>query len=169
MTDTGLGVKALILNGHDILILVKHSGVLDLPGGRIEYGENQKEALDREIIEETGLIVKIHDPIAHWSFTKSNSLQISGATHLCQYLGGRIRLSDEHSDYFWFPLETIDCSKSHLSSVAASKLKTLGLEKYIFSHNHSAYPWRCHVACKKGQCRDGFGRLAFKQIANNSI
>ena len=62
--DTGLGVKALVLKGEDILILVKPNGVSDLPGGKVEYGENQVEALNREIIEETGLIVKIHDPVA---------------------------------------------------------------------------------------------------------
>jgi regulator of extracellular matrix RemA (YlzA/DUF370 family) len=46
----------------EVLILVKPNGVSDLPGGKVEYGENKVEALDREIIEETGLIVKIHDP-----------------------------------------------------------------------------------------------------------
>ena len=148
--DTGLGVKALVLKGEDILILVKPNGVSDLPGGKVEYGENQVEALNREIIEETGLIVKIHDPIAHWSFTKSNSLQISGATHFCHYLGGRIRLSDEHSDYFWLPLETIDCSESHTGWVAASRLKTLDFKKFIFSPaNAIKNSWRRHAARKK--------------------
>ena len=149
MIDTGLGIKALILNGHDILILVKPNGVSDLPGGKVEYGENQVEALNREIIEETGLIVKIHDPIVHWSFTKSNSLQISGATHLCQYLGGRIRLSDEHSDYFWLPLKKIDGSKSHTAWVAVSKFKTLGFTKYVFSDHTVENSWRRYAACKK--------------------
>ena len=147
--DTRLGVKALILKGDEVLILLKPNGVSDLPGGKVEYGENQVEALNREIIEETGLIVKIHDPIAHWSFTKSKSLQISGATHLCHYLGGRIRLSDEHSDYFWLPLETIDCSKSHTGWVAVSRLKTLGFTKYVFSDHTVENPWRRHAARKK--------------------
>ena len=108
MINTGLGVKGLILNGHEILVLVKPNGVSDLPGGRIEYGENQIEALNREIVEETGLITKIHDPVAWWSFTKPNGLHITGLTYLCLYISGQVSLSDEHSDFYWLPLSNIN-------------------------------------------------------------
>ena len=133
MIDTGRGVKALVINGQEILILVKPNGVSDLPGGKIEYGENQKEALDREIAEEIGLITEIHDPIASWSFTKSNGLQITGVTYLCQYIGGRVTLSDEHSDYFWLPRKRIECLNSRAGWMITVELKTHGFTKFVFS------------------------------------
>ena len=133
MIDTGCGVKGLIFNEDEILILVKPGGVSDLPGGKVEYGENQKEALDREITEETGLITKIHDPIVRWSFTKSNGLQITGVTYLCQYIGGRVTLSDEHSDYFWLPRKRIECFNSRAGWMITVKLKTHGFTKFVFS------------------------------------
>ena len=133
MIDTGWGVKGLVFNGHEVLILVKPSGVSDLPGGKIEYGENQKEALDREITEGTGLITEIHDPIALWSFTKSNGLQITGVTYVCEYIKGRVTLSDEHCDYFWLPRKKIECFNSRAGWKNTSKLKNHGFAKFVFS------------------------------------
>jgi 8-oxo-dGTP diphosphatase len=131
--DTGLGVKALILKGHDILILVKHSGVLDLPGGKVELGETRKEALGREITEETGLITRIQDPICHWSITKSDGLQIIGVTYLCQYAGGRVSLSNEHSNYFWCPRKKIQRANSRSGWMNASRMEKRGFARFVFS------------------------------------
>jgi 8-oxo-dGTP pyrophosphatase MutT (NUDIX family) len=40
----------------------KHSGLLEIPGGRIELGEDVYEALKREVREECGLIIKSIKP-----------------------------------------------------------------------------------------------------------
>ena len=49
------GVKGLIENDSGkILILMKNTGVLDLPGGRLGDGEGFRQGLFREIWEETG-------------------------------------------------------------------------------------------------------------------
>jgi 8-oxo-dGTP pyrophosphatase MutT (NUDIX family) len=40
----------------------KHSGLLEIPGGRIELGEDVIEALKREVKEECGLIIKSIKP-----------------------------------------------------------------------------------------------------------
>jgi len=62
------GVKGIIRKNGHILVLVKPNGTLDLPGGRVENGETVETALKREIAEETGLKVEIHDPVEEWSF-----------------------------------------------------------------------------------------------------
>lgn len=58
-THTHIGVYGLITNQDDILLIKKgrgpYKGKYDLPGGKIEFGETQIEALRRELIEETGL------------------------------------------------------------------------------------------------------------------
>jgi ADP-ribose pyrophosphatase YjhB (NUDIX family) len=55
-----LGVKALVINqDKELLLLERHhpsKGMYwDLPGGRLQRGESQLEALSREIKEETGM------------------------------------------------------------------------------------------------------------------
>jgi 8-oxo-dGTP diphosphatase len=107
MQRTGKVVKALIYLDEKALVLVKPNGDADLPGGRVEKGETTAEALVREIFEETGLSVSILGPMTEWSFIKSANLLITGTTYSCLYLGGKVILNDEHSEYFWADLREI--------------------------------------------------------------
>ena len=95
------GVKGIIRKDGQILILVKHNNELDLPGGRVENGETIEFALLREIGEETGLKVEIHNPVEEWSFYKTPNFLVSGITLECSYLDGNVNLSGEHKRYFW--------------------------------------------------------------------
>ena len=101
------GVKGIIRKNDHILVLVKPNGTLDLPGGRIENGETIKSALRREINEETGLKVEIHDPVDEWSFYKSSNYLIKGLTMECAYLEGNVKLCGEHKSFFWSAIDSI--------------------------------------------------------------
>jgi 8-oxo-dGTP diphosphatase len=56
-----LGTYGVCRLGEHILLIRKargpYTGLLDLPGGRIEFGEEPEAALRREFIEETGLTI----------------------------------------------------------------------------------------------------------------
>ena len=102
------GVKGIIRKNDHILVLVKPDDTLDLPGGRVEYGETVKSALRREINEETGLKVEIHDPVEEWSFYKTPNHLIKGITMDCAYVEGKVKLCDEHKSYFWSAIGSIN-------------------------------------------------------------
>jgi 8-oxo-dGTP diphosphatase len=101
------GVKGIVRKNDHILVLVKQNGTLDLPGGRVENGETVKSALQREINEETGLKVKIYDPVQRWSFYKMPDQLIKGITFECAYLDGKVKLCVEHKRYFWAAIESV--------------------------------------------------------------
>jgi len=101
------GVKGIVRKNDGILVLVKQNGKLDLPGGRVENGETVRSALQREIREETGLKVEIHEPIEEWSFYKTPDQLIKGITLECAYLEGQVELCCEHKRYFWAPADNI--------------------------------------------------------------
>ena len=105
------GVKGIIRKNGHILVLVKPNGTLDLPGGRVENGETVETALKREIAEETGLKVEIHDPVEEWSFYKTPDRVIKGITFECAYLEGSVKLCSERKRYFWAAIDSI----KHLS------------------------------------------------------
>jgi 8-oxo-dGTP diphosphatase len=102
------GVKGIVRKNDHILVLVKPDDTLDLPGGRVEYGETVKSALRREINEETGLKIEIHDPVEEWSFYKTPNHLIKGITMDCAYVEGKVKLCDEHRSYFWAGIDSIN-------------------------------------------------------------
>jgi ADP-ribose pyrophosphatase YjhB (NUDIX family) len=61
-TKIHLGIYGIYVQKDKILVIKKnrgpYEGMYDLPGGRIEPGETLNEALDREILEETGMNTK---------------------------------------------------------------------------------------------------------------
>ena len=55
INKTNIKVRALLALKNEILV-ANYGGVLMLPGGKIDKGETNKEALIRELKEETGII-----------------------------------------------------------------------------------------------------------------
>lgn len=98
-----IGVKALILK-EDKFLAMHNKGVeenlWELPGGRMEFGETAEETLRREMLEETGLIVKPIKLLDTWNLIKED-YQIAGIIYLCQLEEGEVRLSDEHDAFKW--------------------------------------------------------------------
>lgn len=48
-------VRAIVINKQGRALLVKYAGLYMLPGGKIDEGENELQALKREILEESGI------------------------------------------------------------------------------------------------------------------
>ncbi len=64
-----IGVYGILINDNKVLLIKKsrgaYKGMFDLPGGGIEFGEKVEEALKREFIEETGVVLKGYNFISH--------------------------------------------------------------------------------------------------------
>ncbi len=72
MRQLHLGIYGLVINEGKILVVRKsrgpYQGLLDLPGGRPQHGEELCEALQREIKEETGVISNSFSLLGNLSF-----------------------------------------------------------------------------------------------------
>lgn len=86
------GVKALIVHEGKVLIVheeVKRDGkpieITDFPGGGIDFGEDLKSALIREVKEEVSLDIKVNKVVGAWGFVlgeKDHADQEKSGVHI---------------------------------------------------------------------------------------
>jgi ADP-ribose pyrophosphatase YjhB (NUDIX family) len=82
-----------------------------LPGGRVRFGENLKEAIKREVKEETNLEVKVIKAIGNpWSSVKEKVWAI-GICFLCKYTKGKLKLTEEHNDSLFLKFKDLRKAK----------------------------------------------------------
>lgn len=113
MGNTYVAVHALIEDRGKVLVLKRAEnddykpGLWDLPGGAVEFGETAESALQRELFEETGLIVENNGIIFfHTNNSQVPERQTFQAVYRCKIKGSAsITLNCEHSEYRW---ETMD-------------------------------------------------------------
>jgi 8-oxo-dGTP diphosphatase len=69
--NPALTVDAVVVKNKKILLIKRkrepYRGHYALPGGFVEYGETVEAALRREVLEETGLVVKIQSLVGVYS------------------------------------------------------------------------------------------------------
>lgn len=78
----------------------------DIPGGRVDFGENPNESAVREVFEELGFVVKNTKPVfVHSEIQKETRHQI-WIIYECDYDGSDIKLNlKEHTEYHWVSLD----------------------------------------------------------------
>lgn len=127
-----IGVKALIVNSSKEILLIKRTNyagdrlkdLWDIPGGRIEIGEEPEDALFREITEEIGKVkITIDSPIQVKSIVNNSEKHIVRITYLCMYKNGTVHLSGEHSEFAWFGLNKLPKNIDWLLLEAIKKFK----------------------------------------------
>ena len=111
-----LGCSAAIFDEHRRILLTRRAdnGQWCLPGGRMESGESVAEACEREVFEETGLIVRVKRLVGVYSYPDQLVVYPYGkkahivALHFeADIVGGALGLSSETTDFGYFTLQEL--------------------------------------------------------------
>jgi 8-oxo-dGTP diphosphatase len=96
----------LVIRRRGLLLLLKrHNGVWEFPGGGVEFGEHPEKAALREAREETGLRTAGTTLLGLTSATfpsRGRKKHAVYAVYLAKRASGRVRISGEHADFGWF-------------------------------------------------------------------
>jgi 8-oxo-dGTP diphosphatase len=99
-------VGAVITDSRGRLLLIKRghepgAGLWSLPGGRIEPGETDAEALIREMLEETGLTVEPGRLLGLVQRPGAGGDVIDIRDYTATVIGGTLRAGDDAADARW--------------------------------------------------------------------
>jgi 8-oxo-dGTP pyrophosphatase MutT (NUDIX family) len=112
-----LGCSAAIFDEHGRVLLTKRqdNGQWCLPSGGMDSGESAAEACEREVLEETGLSVRMKRFVGVYShpdqlivYPDGGKFQIVALHFEAETIGGELGLSDETSDFGYFTMEEVE-------------------------------------------------------------
>ena len=113
-----LAVAAVVWNDRGQVLLIRRTkeprkGQWSLPGGKVEFGETLEEAIRREILEETGLVVKLAG-VAGIAETIRDARVGAANAHFVMIdfsavvVSGEALAQSDAEDATWFSREEID-------------------------------------------------------------
>jgi ADP-ribose pyrophosphatase YjhB (NUDIX family) len=119
--DKALGVRpsvsAVIFDRRGRLLLQQRSdgGQWGLPGGSVEIGESVADAVAREVLEETGLTVRVRRLVGVYSdptlqvvrYPDGNAWHYVNVCFECTVKGGELTTCDETLALAYFPLRRL--------------------------------------------------------------
>lgn len=103
-------VSAIIKDGNKIFATKRgygdYKGYWEFPGGKVEKGESNEQALIREIKEELNTVILVDDFFENVEFDYPD-FHLSMDCYLCSIENGSLELL-EHEDAKWLTKETLD-------------------------------------------------------------
>ncbi len=116
----------------------KYLGILEIPGGKIDKGEEIEETVKREVYEETGLVVNIlsnsfqkqdcyffDNKTLAYSFQPFTCVQVLneqnyiGLFVICRVKNGTLRETEEERNHRWVSISELeDLLKENISSLS---------------------------------------------------
>ncbi len=98
-----VSVKGVVIDRGKVLLLRNERDEWELPGGKLEPDEEPEDCCRREILEETGLTVRVQALIDAWLYRAAPEGNVLILTYGCELFGtSGFAISDEHRDGKFF-------------------------------------------------------------------
>lgn len=111
-----LAVGAVVFKDNRVLLVKRGNspaqGVWAIPGGSVELGETLKTAAEREVFEETGIVIKAGEPILSFeSIHRDDKDQVRFHYYIvdvaASYISGEPTAGDDALDVGWISKEEL--------------------------------------------------------------
>lgn len=112
--------SAVVLNDNKVLLVLRKEDELpeahlkwEYPGGKVDFGETPQEAIVREVLEETGIKVKVNRLLPYvqtnyWKYPWGNQ-QTLCFVFVCDFIKQESRTPDHHVERIdWIEFEKVN-------------------------------------------------------------
>ena len=120
-----VGVGAIVFHNRRVLLIKRNqapnAGQWAIPGGRINYGESLQQAAEREILEETGIIIRAGEPVFAFDVIQQDANQQCQLHYVvidlaADYISGEPLAGDDAAEARWLsPEELADLPVNQLT------------------------------------------------------
>jgi mutator protein MutT len=105
-------VGAVVLDDAGRLLLIRRAnepgrGRWSVPGGRVEAGETDHQAVIREVAEETGLAVEVTSSLGNVHRCAPDGAVFDIHDYSCRVTSGTLRAGDDAGDARWCDAESL--------------------------------------------------------------
>ena len=107
----------LCINENNEVLLQKRKkqpylGIVNIPGGKVQFGESTYQAGMRELFEESKLIIesmqlKMIDEVRTYDYNKNIFAHIIAYTYVCREFSGKLEEENQEGEMRWYSLEEI--------------------------------------------------------------
>jgi 8-oxo-dGTP diphosphatase len=131
-----VGVGAVVIKGGKVLLVKRgiapSKGMWAIPGGSLKLGETLQEGAEREILEETGVVVKAGNPFYSFDFFERDDdgrirFHYVIVDMMADYVSGDVQGADDALEARWV-------SPEELKDLVVSKNTINILESMRFIH-----------------------------------
>lgn len=135
-TAARVGVGAVVIRNGKVLLVQRGrapgKGLWAIPGGSVEAGETLQAAAEREILEETGVVIRAGKPIYAFDLIENDALGVLKFHYVivdlkAEYISGEPLAADDAEDARWLAPE--DLSSLNVAPVTVELLKKIGFMK----------------------------------------
>jgi len=128
--------SAMIMEDEKVLLFRRtDNNQWSLPGGGLNSGESVSECCIREVLEETGLVVKLEYLIAIYSnpnilvsYEDGNAYHIIVFHFATSYVSGKLSINDEAIEFKYF-------SKNEIETLDLIDIHKLRIQDYYLNNN----------------------------------
>ncbi|PZS04503.1 MAG: hypothetical protein DLM59_01880 [Pseudonocardiales bacterium] len=113
MPPTRARTVGAVVVDRDRLLLVNRArppsaGSWSIPGGHVEAGEDDRVAVAREVLEETGLRVKVGELVGSVELAGREPGEVyDNSDYACDVVGGELTAGDDAADVGWFDVDAL--------------------------------------------------------------
>jgi 8-oxo-dGTP pyrophosphatase MutT (NUDIX family) len=103
-----VSIKGVLLVAGRVVLVRNSRDEWELPGGRIENGEDHAQTLVREFTEELSVSVRVGAPIDSYLFEVIPGRHVFIVTYGCSLVGDfEPKVSDEHTEHCLWPVKRL--------------------------------------------------------------